>query len=44
MPTTAFVIGFFTALGWWTANKVTALVDNKPLTPPPEIGQLEKKN
>jgi hypothetical protein len=44
MPASAFVIGFFTALGWWTATKVTMLVDHKPAPPPIEIGQAEKKN
>ncbi len=30
MAATAFVLGFFTALGWWTASKVTKIIDNQP--------------
>jgi len=30
MASTAFVVGFFTALGWWSANKLIVLVD-KPI-------------
>jgi hypothetical protein len=30
MAATAFVIGFFTALGWWTANKAVATVESPP--------------
>jgi hypothetical protein len=30
MAVTAFVLGFFTALGWWTASKITKAVDNPP--------------
>lgn len=44
MPATAFVLGFFTALGWWTASKFTTIIDSKPPAPPTEIGQIEKKN
>lgn len=27
MYITAFVVGFFTAIGWWSANKVTGAID-----------------
>jgi hypothetical protein len=27
---TAFVLGFFTALGWWSANKVITTVESPP--------------
>jgi hypothetical protein len=30
MAATAFVLGFFTALGWWTASKVTKVIDSQP--------------
>ena len=36
MATTAFIVGFFTALGWWSAHKVLTLVDK------PEIKQEQK--
>lgn len=33
MMVTAFIVGFFTALGWWSANKITDKIDNadKPI-------------
>lgn len=30
MYITAFVVGFFTAFGWWSANKITSVIDNPP--------------
>ena len=38
MATTAFVIGFFTALGWWSAGKITKTIDT-----PPTITQQENQ-
>jgi hypothetical protein len=32
MATTAFVVGFFTALGWWSANKVIEKTTGEPIT------------
>lgn len=29
MVATAFAIGFFTALGWWSASKITDQVDKQ---------------
>lgn len=28
---TAFVLGFFTSFGWWTAGKVQKQIDNAPV-------------
>lgn len=28
---TAFVLGFFTSFGWWTAGKVQKQIDNAPI-------------
>lgn len=28
MYTTAFIIGFFTSFGWWSAGKVQKSIDN----------------
>ncbi len=33
MATTAFIVGFFTALGWWSANKTIEHVTGKPIVP-----------
>jgi hypothetical protein len=30
MAATAFVIGFFTAMGWWSANRVIATTVESP--------------
>lgn len=38
MAASAFVLGFFTSFGWWTANKVQKIVD------PPAIVRSEEKN
>ena len=32
MYTTAFIIGFFTSWGWWSAGKLQRQVDNMPFT------------
>lgn len=32
MYTTAFVIGFFTSFGWWSAAKVQRTIDNTVTT------------
>lgn len=40
---TAFVVGFFTALGWWSAGHVTQSID-KQLSPPAIEQQEEKEN
>jgi hypothetical protein len=28
MYTTAFIIGFFTSFGWWSAGKIQKAIDN----------------
>jgi len=33
MAATAFIVGFFTALGWWSANKVIEKTTGEPITP-----------
>ncbi len=38
MATTAFVVGFFTAMGWWSANKFIQIVIEKPVI------TIEQKN
>ena len=43
MASTAFVIGFFTAFGWWTANKVIVLID-KPTIKQEQIIKEEKQD
>ena len=30
MAATAFVIGFFTAMGWWSANRIIATAVESP--------------
>ena len=42
MAATAFVLGFFTAIGWWTANKITKEVDKH--IEPTTITQEVKKD
>jgi|LakMenEpi03Aug12_release.lakeMendotaPanAssembly.Ray.scaffolds.fasta_scaffold549605_2 hypothetical protein len=32
MYTTAFVIGFFTSFGWWSAAKIQSKIDNTMTT------------
>lgn len=32
MAATAFVLGFYTALGWYTANKIIRLIDPPAIT------------
>jgi hypothetical protein len=39
MILTAFTLGFFTAMGWWSATKITDHVDKNILT----IEQKEEK-
>jgi hypothetical protein len=41
VATTAFIAGFFTALGFWTAGKLTDVVDNtiKEKEPPAIVQQ-----
>lgn len=29
---TAFILGFFTSFGWWSAGKVQRAIDNAPVT------------
>lgn len=29
---TAFILGFFTSFGWWSAGKVQRAIDNTPVT------------
>jgi len=33
MATTAFIVGFFTALGWWSANKTIEHLAGEPIVP-----------
>jgi hypothetical protein len=33
MYTVAFTLGFFTAIGWWSATKVTGAID-RAIAPP----------
>lgn len=40
----AFLIGFFTALGWWSAGKVTGEIDKNIQKPKTEIIQQKEKN
>lgn len=42
MIATAFVLGFFTALGWWSANKLTDQIDRS--LEQPKLEQKEEKN
>lgn len=42
MIATAFVLGFFTAFGWWSANKITKEIDKH--IDPPKIERKEEKN
>jgi len=42
MIETAFVIGFFTALGWWSAGKLTSAIDKQPPQPPVIIQQQKE--
>jgi hypothetical protein len=44
MAATAFVIGFFTAIGWWSAGKITTKVDEKPAAIIKQDKQQEKGN
>jgi hypothetical protein len=39
---TALILGFFSAIGFWTGGKVTKFIDAPP-APPPAIIQLEEK-
>ena len=40
MAATAFVVGFFTAFGWWSAGKITTVIDGRS---PIAIIQQEKE-
>ena len=42
MIETAFILGFFTAMGWWSAGKVTKQVD-KLIDPPAIVEKQEKQ-
>jgi hypothetical protein len=42
MAATAFILGFFTALGWWTADRITSEIDKQ--LERPAIEQKEEKN
>jgi hypothetical protein len=42
MAATAFIVGFFTALGWWSANKVIEHTTGEPITPVVQQ-QIEKQ-
>ncbi len=39
----AFVVGFFTALGWWSANKLTKEID-KQIEPQPTVQRIDKND
>jgi hypothetical protein len=43
MAGTAFVVGFFTALGWWSANKLIEKTAGELSNPPVIHQQLIKK-
>ena len=40
MYATAFILGFFTSFGWWSAGKIQKTIDNAPIKI--EIKQEEK--
>jgi hypothetical protein len=42
MAATAFILGFFTALGWWTADRITDKIDKQ--LERSVIEQKEEKN
>ena len=42
MGTSAFVLGFFVALGGWTATKITKQIDDR-FDPPKIIKQVDDK-
>jgi hypothetical protein len=44
MAATAFVIGFFTAFGWWSAGKITSKIDQKPAVVIQQETKQEKEN
>ena len=44
MAATAFVIGFFTAIGWWSAGKITSRVDEKPAMVIKQTNQDKKED
>jgi hypothetical protein len=41
MAATAFIVGFFTAFGFWTAGKITKEVDK--IIDPPKIEQKQEE-
>ena len=43
MAATAFIVGFFTALGWWSANKVIEHTTGEPINPPVMQQNIDKK-
>lgn len=38
---TAFVLGFFTSFGWWTAGKVQKTIDNSIVTISVEVKDVQ---
>ena len=42
MYTTAFVLGFFTSFGWWSAGKIQKAVDNTAIEV--KVEMKEKKH
>lgn len=41
MYTTAFIIGFFTSFGWWSAGKIQKNIDNSKVEVTVEIKKGE---
>ena len=43
MYTTAFVVGFFTSWGWWSAGKLQRQIDNPPPAVEKQVEVNQKK-
>lgn len=43
MYTTAFVLGFFTSFGWWSAAKIQKVIDNAPVKVEVKIEEEKKE-
>lgn len=43
MYTTAFVLGFFTSFGWWSAGKIQKTIDNSSIKVEVKMESTETK-
>ena len=44
MAGTALVIGFFTAIGWWSAGKITTIIDCPSVQIEQQVIKQEKRH